>query len=128
MDTVAKAVGIALTGALLSVFLKEKMPQFSMVISLLTGIVIFSVIALPLGKAASQMMDLLSRSGMDDALFSPILKICGIGIVTEYVANVIRDAGETAIAKKAELAAKVVIFVMILPVLEKVVDMVWSLF
>lgn len=128
MDTVSKIMGIAFVGAILAVFLKEKTPQFSMAVSLVTGIVIFFLIADTLKDAVSGLFEMVSSTGAESAAVALVLKICGIGIVAEYFCNIIADAGEAAIAKKAEFAAKIVIFVMILPLVGKVVDTVWSLF
>ncbi len=128
MDTVSKIMGIAFVGTILAVFLKEKTPQFSMAVSLVTGIVIFFLIGDTLKEAVLRLSDMVSATGIDSQIVALVLKICGIGIVAEYFCNVISDAGESAIAKKAEFAAKAVIFVMILPLVGKVVDTVWSLF
>ncbi len=128
MDTVAKLMGIAFVGAVSAVFLREKSPQFSMMIALVTGIVIFSLVAGELVSVLNSLQNLLHSSGLEGETFSPVLRILGIGIGSEYFCNVIADAGERSIAKKAEFAAKVMILMLILPLLGKVVDTVWSLF
>ncbi len=128
MELIAKIMGIAFSGAVISVFLKEKTPQFSMIISLTTGIVILLLVGQDIKEVILHLKNMVSSAGMDKDSVTLILKICGIGIVAEYFTNVILDAGEVAIAKKAEFAAKIVIFVMILPLLGKVVDTVWTLF
>ena len=128
MDTVSKLMGIAFIGAISAVFLREKTPQFSMIIALVTGIVIFSLIANELTSIINTVTEFMNDSGLDNEAVSTVLKILGIGIGAEYFCNVIADAGETAIAKKAEFSAKVVIMMLLLPLLGKVVDTVWSLF
>ncbi|MBQ7950180.1 MAG: stage III sporulation protein AD [Clostridia bacterium] len=128
MELIAKIMGIAFSGAVISVFLKEKTPQFSMIISLATGIVILLLVGQDIKEVILHLKNMVSSAGMDKDSVTLVLKICGIGIVAEYFTNVISDAGEAAIAKKAEFAAKIVIFVMILPLLGKVVDTVWTLF
>lgn len=128
MDIVTKIMGIAFIGAVLSVLLKEKTPHFSITVSLATGIVIFALIAERMSFALNHMETVISQTGMEASTVNLILKICGIGMVSEYFCNVIADSGETAIAKKAEMASKIVIFIMILPLVEKVVETVWSFF
>lgn len=128
MEALSKIMGIAFVGAVLAVVLKEKTPQFSMAVSLATGIVIFMLIADTLKEAVDTLSQMISQTGLDTGIFQIVLKICGIGIVAEYFCNIISDAGEAAIAKKAEFAAKILIFAMILPLVGKVVDTVWSLF
>ena len=128
MDTVANFTGIAFVGAVSAVFLREKAPQFSMMIALITGIVIFTLIAGELTSILKTMTDYMNASGLESDSVSAVLRISGIGIGAEYFCNVIADAGETAIAKKMEFAAKVVILMLLLPLIGKVVDTVWSLF
>ncbi len=128
MDTVAKLLGIAFVGAVSAVFLREKSPQFAMMIALVTGVVILSLVAGELENILSSLENLMNISGLDEQTISTVLRILGIGIGSEYFCNVISDAGESAIAKKAEFGAKVVILMLILPLLGKVVDTVWSLF
>lgn len=128
MDTIAKLMGIALVGAVSAVFLRDKAPQFSMMIALITGIVILSLVAKQLKEILAILKNLMDASKIPEEHISPVLRIMGIGIGAEYFCNVIADAGETAIAKKAEFAAKVVILMLLLPLLGKVVDTIWSLF
>ena len=128
MDTVAKLMGIAFIGAISAVFLKEKAPQFSMMIALATGIVIFSLITNELISIVRTITDFMKDSGLEEETVATVLRILGIGIGSEYFCNVIADAGEVAIAKKAEFAAKVIILMLLLPLIGKVVDTVWSLF
>ena len=128
MDTIAKLMGIALIGAVSSVFLRDKAPQFSMMIVLTTGIVLLSLVAKELHEVLSDLQNLMKDSGIGEEHISLVLRIMGIGIGAEYFCNMIADAGETAIAKKAEFSAKVVILMLLLPLLGKVVDTVWSLF
>ncbi len=128
MDTVAKLTGIAFAGAVSAVFLREKAPQFSMMIALVTGIVMFSLIAGELTSILKLLTDYMNTFGMETESISTVLKILGIGIGSEYFCNVIADAGEQAIAKKMEFATKVMILMLILPLLGKVVDTIWSLF
>lgn len=128
MDTIAKIMGIAVIGTILAVFLKERTPQFAMAVSLVTGFLIFGLIFQKLQTVIERIKVMVSQAGMETETLQLILKICGVGMVSEYFCNLISDAGETAIAKKAELSAKVVIFLMILPLIGKVVDTVWSVF
>ena len=128
MDTVAKLLGISFVGAVSAVFLREKSPQFAMIIALATGAVILSLVAGELKSVLSSLQNLMNISGLDEQTVSTVFRILGIGIGSEYFCNVIADAGESAIAKKAEFGAKVVILMLILPILGKVVDTICSLF
>jgi stage III sporulation protein AD len=51
-----------------------------------------------------------------------ILKIIGIAYVTEFGAQVCRDAGEGAVAGKIEFAGKIMIMVMAVPIIALVLQ------
>ncbi len=56
-----------------------------------------------------------------------ILKIIGIAYIAEFGAQIAKDAGQAAIASKIELAGKVLIMVMAVPILTAIIEMVISL-
>jgi stage III sporulation protein AD len=60
-------------------------------------------------------------------LFAGVLKVIGIGYVTEYSAGLCGDAGCSGIGSKILLGGKIAIFMVSLPVLEKLVDLVIKL-
>ncbi len=56
-----------------------------------------------------------------------ILKIIGIAYIAEFAAQITKDAGQGAIAAKIELAGKILIMVMAIPVIRVVIETVLSL-
>ncbi len=53
-----------------------------------------------------------------------ILKIIGIAYITELGANVTRDAGLNSIAGKIELAGKIFILLLAIPIISAVVEVI----
>ncbi len=51
-----------------------------------------------------------------------ILKIIGIAYIAEFGAQVTRDAGQDSIASKIELAGKVLIMVMAIPIITVMIE------
>ena len=128
METVYKIIGISIAGAVISLMLKKNNPEFAVMTSILTGIFIFYLILDSLSYVITSINNLISETGIDSDIMAVVLKICGIGIVSEYFCNIISDAGEAAIAKKAEMAAKIIILVMTIPIAVKVVEGIFGLF
>ena len=128
METVYKIIGISLTGAVISLILKKNNPEFAVLTSILTGIFVFYLIYDSLSYVVSNINSLISNAGIDSDIIGIVLKICGIGIVSEYFCNIISDAGETAIAKKAAMATKIIILVMTIPIAVKVVEQIFGIF
>jgi stage III sporulation protein AD len=128
MDIILKIIGVAFIGAVISIVLRKNSPEFSILITIATGLVIIYIIYDSLIYVVDSFNYIVSKTSVDSEILSVIIKICGIGIVSEYFCNIIEDAGEIAIAKKAQMATKVVIFVLTIPLIIKVVESVWSLF
>jgi stage III sporulation protein AD len=59
---------------------------------------------------------------VDQGFLTTVLKIIGIAYIVEFAAQVARDAQEGALAGKIELAGKVGIVILALPVISGVVE------
>jgi stage III sporulation protein AD len=68
--------------------------------------------------------NLTDKSGIDDKLFGTILKIIGIGYVTEYSASICSDFNSNSLGSKIQLAGKITIFLMALPVITSLIDLI----
>ena len=53
-----------------------------------------------------------------------VLKITGIAYIAEFGAEICRDAGEGAIAAKIEMAGKVIIIALAVPIITSLLDLV----
>ena len=70
---------------------------------------------------------IVKKSGIDDGIFTAVLKIIGIGYLTEYSASVATDAGCASIAQKLQFGGKIVIFLMSISIVTALVDVVSAL-
>lgn len=127
MDILIKIILTGITAASLAVMLKKDNPVFALGISLAAGTVIFFLVADLLSYAVMSVKTLFLRSGGNSEILENVLKICGVGIISEYFCSIIADAGEEGIAKKIELAAKTLIFAMTLPVILSIIDSIWGI-
>jgi len=119
-------IGLALVATVIALLLKAHRPEMALQVSLVTGIIIFLVI---LGKITA-VVDLLNsyaeKVNIDMVYINTLLKIVGIAYIAEFGAEVCRDAGEGAIASKVELAGKVIIVVMAVPIITSLLDLIIS--
>ena len=128
MDELKKIIALGLCGTVLAVILKKNSPEFSIAVSLITCSLIFFVIVASLSKVLYIIEDMFLRSGIDRRIAENVMKVCAIGILSEYFCSIIEDAGETAVAKKLELGAKIIIFAYTLPIVIAVIDNIRSVF
>lgn len=123
MDII-KILGIGMTAAMLAVLLKGYKPELAMQISLAAAALIF-VMAVPyLRSAVSMFQDIAAQVGMDNRLIGIVIKIIGIAYLAQFGAELCKDAGEGAIASKIELAGKLIIMTMSMPIMYKLLALV----
>ena len=76
------------------------------------------------GSAAQRFSGLLSQCGLDSALYLPVCKAVGVAVVVRITAALCRDAGQSALAAKMEIAGAVLTFSVCLPLFEQVLDLI----
>jgi stage III sporulation protein AD len=127
MDIV-NIVGIGLIATLLILILQEQKTVVTFLLSLFVGIVIFLFIIGKIAEVIAMLQRLADQTKVNAVYFQTILKIMGIAYVTEFGAQIVRDAGQEAIASKIELAGKVLIMVLAIPIITVVIETVVDLF
>lgn len=119
---IIQIVGLGMVATILSLVIKEQKPIFAFMLATFTGVIIFLFL---IGKIAD-VIRVLERMAMQANLnmvyLDTILKIIGIAYIAEFGAQVTRDAGQGAIASKIELAGKVLILVMAIPILSVIIE------
>ena len=61
---------------------------------------------------------------MENGLLKSLLKIIGVGYVTEFGAGILKDFGSHSIADKVELGGKLTIVLLSMPILEGLLQLV----
>ena len=119
----AAIAGVVVVAAFLAVLLRQKSPEQSMAVGLLTGV---GVMALLLTKAAPSLgavKELMDSSALPAEYGQILFKALGICLLTQLAADACRDAGESALAGKAELAGKVGLIMLSLPLFQKIAEL-----
>ena len=105
MELAYKTAALCLIAALTAVFLRRGTPELGLVLSLATAAVVLLAILSPLEEALTLLDGLLERTGLERALFLPLLRIVGISLVARLGADLCRDAGQGTLASLVELSA-----------------------
>lgn len=116
--------GIGLVATILAVILRQHKEEFAIQVSLVTGLVIFVFVIAKMEYVVKVLSDLADKVDLDFIYFSTILKVIGIAYITEFAAQVSRDADEGAIASKIELGGKILIMVISMPILIGLLDLI----
>lgn len=117
-------VGLGIVATIMIVVLKDFRPEFVIFISIITGLIIFSLILNKLIYVVDVMRNLSLKANLEIEYFSTILKIIGMSYIVEFGSQICRDAEQNSIAMKIELAGKVSIMVLAIPILMSLMDLI----
>lgn len=96
-------------------------------VGLAAGIVIFGLILIKVQPAFSEINRLMSGTNINTEYISILIKSLGICFIVQLASDACRDAGESAIASKVELAGKFAVLLVALPLFSQVAELVLSL-
>ena len=126
MDMV-QVVGIGMTAVLLILLVRRSHPELAVQITIVVAGIVFFLVLDKLRMIIELFTEMAKRAGIGEMYLIILLKIIGISYLVEFGAQVCRDAGESAIASKVELAGKVMILVMAVPIIAFALDTILRL-
>lgn len=122
-----KIISIALIGVVVVLLLRTAKPEFAVFATIATGVVIVIILLSTLQNVILSFDEIVKKSGVDDGIFTAVLKIIGIGYLTEYSASIANDAGCGSIASKLQFGGKLTIFAMSISIVSTLIDVVKDL-
>ena len=124
---ILSVVGLGLTGALLGIIIRQYKPEFSIYVSLTVGIIILGALIGLISPVLDTITELTDAVNLNDIYGSVLLKALAICYITQLASDSCSDAGEKAIASKLEMAGKIAIVVISLPLFQSLVNVVTGL-
>lgn len=126
--TLLSIIALAVIAAVIAVFLKEsKLKTIALLVTLAAGVLIFIRLLPHLSGLVSAFSALAENSGVNGDYLLLLLKIIGVAYIAEFGAQLCRDAGEGTAALKVELAARVAILLLALPIIASIISSVLAL-
>ena len=114
---IAKVIGIGIVGGILAVAVKKTNPELGMQVSIAAGVIVFCLVLGYLAQAVDFIRSFAEQYG---ALYQGtlvLLKVIGIAYLCEFGVQVLKE----------ELAGKVIIFAVTLPLIGQFAQMVLEL-
>ena len=124
---ILKIVTLALTGVILASLMKSVNKEISIYIILATVIILFVSIIDKLTYIFHFLEGIYDNVTYGRTFFPVILKVLAVAYITDFNAQLCKDAGETTIGSKVELAGKVIIFYLAMPILTAILELIGSL-
>jgi stage III sporulation protein AD len=127
MEIAAKAVVIALCGALMTLLIKRTNPEISLLLSMAVSAVI-TVMALRVYEETKDVLELAKMNmTFSKSYTEPVFKCVGIGITARIGSDLCKDAGQTAVASAVEICGAVCAIFAALPLLKTFLRMIGEL-
>ena len=123
MDIV-KIIGVGITSLIIIIILKQYKPEFTVYVSLVAGTIIIFMVLDKLYGIVNILTNLVDKTGVESRFLKILLKITGIAILTEFAVSICKDSGETAIASKIDLAGKVIIISISIPIITALLELI----
>jgi len=105
----------------------EKQKEFGLYLSLTVGIIVFFLIIDQLKIILDVINKISNLIKIDDIYLKVLFQILGIAFITEFGSQLCRDAGQGAIANNIELAGKIIILVVSMPVILAIINLIESI-
>lgn len=120
-------MGLGLIATFLALVVKEHKPIFAFLLTVFVGVIIFLFLIDQIIVIVSMLEDLAARANINLVYFQTVLKIIGIAYIAEFGAQIAKDAGQGAVASKIELAGKIIIVVMAIPIISVIIETIIKL-
>lgn len=124
---IVKIAIIGIIAGVLVITIKQKQPELAMQVSLVAGLIIFIYVLDYLITAVDYIREIVTRYEIPYESITIVLKIIGVAYICEFAVQILKDTGEGSIASKVELAGRVFIIVLSLPIITSFMNMVLGL-
>lgn len=111
-----KLSAIAVTAAILAVFLKQYKNEYALFVSLIGGAVLLALSLPHVREITAALSAFAAKIGLSGSYLGAVFKVICVSVITEYSAAICRDAGEGALSVKLEMAGKLCILALTMPV------------
>ena len=122
-----KILSFALIALFLILIVEKNNKELGIVLGLFASIGILLPMISSIKEIVNVLKKMASGVGVNNEYLLIILKAVGIAYLIEIVKNVCNDAGNTALASKVELAGKVSVAVLTIPLITNVINLVEGL-
>lgn len=122
-----KLVGIGILISIVVVVTKQIKPELGIAVMVAGSTIMLIYILNAFTDVISAFNQIVTKTGVNQQLFSVIIKIIGVGYLIEFAADICRDSGSAAIADKVVLGGKVLIFLLAMPIVTSVFNVILEL-
>ena len=127
MEEIIRITAVGIIGTMLAVTLKEQKKEYALLVGIATGILILYMLMDSILKIRNLFEKAVNETGLNSVYMVILIKVIIIAYICEFVVRFSEDAGEKAIGAKIELAGRILILAVSLPIIENLFNMILNL-
>lgn len=117
MNELIKILGAGLAGGAVVMAVRKYNSIYGMLTALALGTFILISLCGTIENILGELNGIIEAGGLNKEYIGVVLKVIGIAYLSQFGAEMLRDSGEGAIAAKCELAGKIFILYLTMPVI-----------
>lgn len=104
--------------------MKEQKANLAFLLTVFTGCIIFLFLIDKIYNVIQMIERIAIQARVNSVYVETILKIIGISYIVEFASQITKDAGQSSLASKIEMAGKIIILSMAVPILTVLIEMI----
>jgi len=109
--------------AILVVIIKQYKPEFALVLSIISAILILVAIVSYISPIISEIKNMMNSASIDLRYITALIKGIGICYITQFASDTCKDAGQISLSSKIELIGRVAICISALPLYRELLSL-----
>lgn len=107
---------------ILTLQLKNIKSEYSVVIMIVGCVIIFFYSISGIIKVVEILKKIINDTGINEERIIILLKIMGISYIAEFVSDIAKDSGYSALSNQIQIYGKITILVVSVPILESLIN------
>ena len=120
-------VALALTATIMCKLMDKYNKIYSIIITLAATAIIILLVFTYISPIVETVNDLMTSSGLGYQYSEILFKALGICYITQFAYDICKDSNENAIATQVELAGKIALLILSLPLFKSLIEIVTKL-
>ena len=122
-----KILGTGLVTVVLYITIKQYKPELALLVSIEGGLIISLMLISEVEIIIDEFVSFGEVSGLGTSITTPIIKVLGVGYITEFCGEIAEDSGNKLLANKILLGGKISILILALPVIRLLISTIMSI-
>lgn len=124
MQQFVKIIGVCLLSLICYIIVKPSKPEIAFLISIVGSFFAISMCLDMVVSIIQLMTNFVEKTGINQELFASVLKIVGVGYLTEFSSSICTDSGNTSLGDKIVFAGKIFILFLSLPIITSLLNII----